>query len=61
MSAVSGDAATLATKLLSHESAFRLGFALGLISIVLYVAVTALFSHLFKPVSASLSLIAVFF
>src|SRR5436190_7749412 len=43
---VSGDPAS---NILVHEPIFRLGFALGLISIVCYVAVTALFYQLFKP------------
>jgi hypothetical protein len=58
---VSGDAAATANTILAHESSFRLGFALGLISIACYVAVTALFYQLFKPVSRSLSLLAVCF
>jgi hypothetical protein len=59
--AVSGDAATMATSILAHETAYRMGFALGLVSIACYVALTALFYQLFRPVSRSLSLIAVFF
>ncbi len=58
---VSGDAAATAHTILTHESSFQLGFALGLISIACYVAVTALFYQLFKPVSRSLSLLAAFF
>ena len=58
---VSGDAAATANNILAHEPSFRLGFALGLISIACYVAVTALFYDLFKPVSRSLSLLAAFF
>lgn len=57
---LSGDAAATAKRILAHESLFQLGFALGLISIACYVAVTAFFYQLFKPVSASLSLIAAF-
>jgi Domain of unknown function (DUF4386) len=59
--AASGDAAAMANSLLAHESSFRLGFAFGLISIACYVAVTALFYQLFRPVSSSLSLIAACF
>ncbi len=58
---VSGDAAATANTILAHESTFRLGFALGLISTACYVAVTALFYQLFRPVSRSLSLLAVCF
>ena len=58
---VSGDAAATANNILAHESSFQLGFPLGLISIAYYVAVTALFYQLFKPVSRSLSLLAVCF
>jgi hypothetical protein len=58
---VSGAAAATANTLLAHESAFRLGFALGLISIACYVAVTALFYQLFQPVSRNLAFLAVCF
>src|SRR5262249_3857541 len=47
--AASGDAAATATKILAHEPSFRLSWALGLISIACYVAVTALFSQVFRP------------
>src|SRR6266700_2005909 len=57
----SGDAAATATNIVAHEPSFRLGFALGLISTACYVAVTALFYQLFKPVSRSLALLAAFF
>jgi hypothetical protein len=55
---VSGDAAATANTIMAHELLYRLGFALGLISTACYVAVTALFYQLFRPVSRSLSLIA---
>ncbi len=58
---VSVDAAATANNILTHEPSFQLGFALGLISIACYVALTALFYQLFKPVSRSLSLLAAFF
>ncbi len=48
-------------QLLAHQSLFQLGFALSLISIVCYVAVTALFYEMFRPVSRSLALIAILF
>jgi hypothetical protein len=58
---VSGDAAATANNILVHESLFRLGFAINLIATALYIAVTALFYELFKPVNRSLSLLAAFF
>src|SRR5690242_5966848 len=61
LGAVSGDAAAAANNLLEHTASFWVGFALGLGSIACYVAVTALLYELFKPVSRSLSLLAVFF
>jgi hypothetical protein len=57
---VSGDATETTNTILAHVPSLRLGFALGLISIACYVAVTALFYRLFKPVCGSLALIAVF-
>src|SRR5260221_6982411 len=50
-----------AANILAHEPAFHLGFAVSLISLALYIAVTALFYNLFKPVNQSLALIAVLF
>ena len=61
ISAVSGGAAAIANNILAHESSFRLGFALGLISTACYVAVIGLFYQLFKPVRRSLALLAAFF
>ncbi len=58
---VSGDATATATNILAHEPLFRLGLAAGLIATALYIAVTALFYDLFKPVNRSLSLLAAFF
>ena len=58
---VSGDAAATANNILAHQPLFRLGLATGLIATACYVAVTALFYDLFKPVNRSLSLIAAFF
>jgi hypothetical protein len=57
---VSADAAALANNLLAHEASFRVGFALSLISLVDYVALTALLYRLLKPVSRSVALIATF-
>jgi uncharacterized protein DUF4386 len=58
---VSGDAAATANNILAHQSLFRVGFAVNLIATALYIAVTALFYELFKPVNRSLSLLAAFF
>jgi len=58
---VSGDAAATANNILAHQSIFRVGFAINLIATALYIAVTALFYELFKPVNRSLSLLAAFF
>lgn len=58
---VSGDAAITARNLMAHASLFRLGWAVGLVATALYVAVTALFYELFKPVNPRLSLLAAFF
>jgi hypothetical protein len=49
-----------ASNIVAHESSFRLGFAVSLISIAFYVAVTALLYNLFKPVSRRLALLAAF-
>src|ERR1700730_13563928 len=58
---VSGDAAITANNILAHQPLFRLGLATGLIATACYMAVTALFYDLFKPVNRSLSLLAAFF
>jgi hypothetical protein len=58
---VSGDAAATANNILAHQPLFRLGLATGLIATACYIAVTALFYDLFKPVNRSLSLLAAFF
>jgi len=58
---VDGDAAATANNILAHQPLFRLGFATGLIATACYIAVTALFYDLFKPVNRTLSLIAAFF
>jgi hypothetical protein len=49
------------TGIVAQDTAFRLGFALTLISTACYVAVTALFYRLFWPVSRSIALVAAFF
>ena len=51
---VYGDAASTANNILAHQSLFRLGISTGLIATACYVAVTALFYDLFKPVNKTL-------
>jgi hypothetical protein len=46
--------------IVAHEPLFRLEFAVGLISLGLYVALTALFYNLFRPVNRNLALVAGF-
>jgi len=58
---VPGDATATANNILAHESLFRSSFAVNLIATMLYIALTALFYNLFKPVNSNLSLIAAFF
>jgi hypothetical protein len=58
---VEGDAAATANNILAQQPLFRLGLATGLIATACYIAVTALFYGLFKPVNRSLSLLAAFF
>src|SRR3984885_2020122 len=58
---VDGDAAATANNILAQQPLFRLGLATGLIATACYIAVTALFYGLFKPVNRSLSLLAAFF
>ncbi|MGA2354525.1 MAG: DUF4386 domain-containing protein [Terriglobales bacterium] len=58
---VSDDAAATANNILTHETLFRVGFAINVIATALYIAVTALFYQLFRPVSRSLALLAAFF
>jgi hypothetical protein len=58
---VSGDAAATATNILAHESLLQLSFAANLLATACYIAVTALFYEIFKPVNRSLSLLAAFF
>jgi hypothetical protein len=57
---ITGDAAKTASNILAHETLFRAGFAIGLVGTALYVAVTALFYRLFKPVDKTVALLAAF-
>jgi Domain of unknown function (DUF4386) len=58
---VSGDAATTAGNIIAHQPLFRLHSAIGLLANALYIALTALFYRLFKPVSRTVALLAAFF
>jgi hypothetical protein len=58
---VDGNAAATATNIVTHEFLFRLGTAGDVLVVVWYVAVTALFYGLFKPVSEVGSLLAACF
>jgi uncharacterized protein DUF4386 len=58
---VAGDAAALAKNVQAHQAALQIGVALGLISVTCYVAVTALFYQLFKPVGRTIALLALAF
>jgi hypothetical protein len=59
---VSGDAAATATNILAHKQLFLWsGLLANLIATACYIAVTALFYELFKPVNRSASLAAAFF
>ena len=58
---VAGDPGSTARNILSHELWFRASAAANLISIVCYIALTALFYLLFEPVNRMLSLVAAFF
>lgn len=58
---VSGDPTATAANVLAHETRFRLGYALELISTACSIVVAALFYELFKPVNRSLSLLAALF
>jgi len=58
---VSDDAAATAANILAHEPLYRLGLVADVIMLASYIAVTLLFYVLFKPVGASLSLLAAFF
>jgi hypothetical protein len=54
------DAAANASNILEHETAYQLGVALGVLSTVIYVALTALFYVLLRPVNRTLALIMAF-
>lgn len=55
------DAVATANHILTHESLFRLGIAMGLAAVGFYIALIALFYDLFRPVNRRVSLLAAFF
>ena len=57
---VSGDVAATAANVRASEQLFRLAFVATLIACVAYVGVVAMLYELFKPVNATLSLVAAF-
>ena len=57
---VSGNAVATAANILGHEQLFWLGFALSLIAVVFHIAWVLLFYELFRPVSRSVSRLALF-
>ena len=57
---VSGDASATAHNILAHEQLYRLALVADTIQLPCYIAVTALYYYLFKPVNRSVALVAVF-
>jgi uncharacterized protein DUF4386 len=55
---VSGDAAATAANIVAHQSMYVLAYAGDLLFVVSYLAVTALFYRMLKPVSRTVSLTA---
>ena len=55
------DAASTANNILAHASLYRAGFAIDLLSNLIYVVLTALVFQLFRPVNPTLALLAAFF
>jgi hypothetical protein len=55
------DAAATANNILAHASLYRAGFAVDLVSNLIYIALTALLYRFFKPVNPTLALLAAFF
>ena len=57
---IDGDAAATANNILAHKDLFQLGFTVYLIEMASQVAQTVMFYILLKPVSRSISLLALF-
>jgi hypothetical protein len=55
------DAASTANNILAHANLYRAGFAVDLVSNLIYIALTALVFQLFRPVNPTLALLAAFF
>jgi hypothetical protein len=55
------DAASTATNILAHASLYRAGFAVDLVSNLIYIVLTALLFGFFRRVNPSLALLAAFF
>jgi len=58
---VSGDAAATAINIMAHVPAVQIDFEADVLVVAWYIAVTALFYVLFKPVNRTVSLLAAFF
>lgn len=58
---VPADAAATANNILTHTTLWRAGFAVDLVSNLIYIALTALVFGLFRPVNPTLALLAAFF
>jgi len=58
---VNGDAAATAHNIVAHQTSYRLALAADILTVPCYIAVTALYYDLFKPVNRSLALLAAFF
>lgn len=60
MVAVGGDAAATAHNILTHETLYRLGFAIPLLAVGFHITWVLLFYQLFKPVNRTINLLAAF-
>jgi len=58
---VTGDAAATATNIMAHVPSVQFDFETDVLVVAWYIAVTALFYVLFKPVNRTVSLLAAFF
>jgi hypothetical protein len=57
---VSGNAAATVANILSHDTLFRLGFVLSLMTVPFHLVWAVLFNGLFRPVNRSVASLAVF-